>query len=97
MQSDLAAYDGRSIVLNIVSFLLPPLGLVLYISLMMAKLPQKATSVGRSATFGLVPYLLYVVVALVVMLATEYSFHSQSEPAVRVQAASPALVQPPRP
>ena len=51
--NDLATYDGRSVVLNIISFLLPPLGLILYLALMIAKLPQKAVSVGRSATFGL--------------------------------------------
>lgn len=57
---DLSAYDGRSIVLNIVSFLLPPLGLVLYLALMIARLPQKAVSAGRSATFGLGFYIIGV-------------------------------------
>lgn len=59
--NDLAAYDGRSIVLNIVSFLLPPLGLVLYLALMLAKLPQKAASAGRSATFGLILWSIYLI------------------------------------
>ena len=66
--NDLAAYDGRSVVLNIVSFLLPPLGLILYLALMIAKLPQKAVSVGRSATFGLIPYAICAFAFLVMTI-----------------------------
>src|SRR5688500_4638559 len=66
--SDLAAYDGRSIMLNIMSFIVPPLGLVLYLLLMIAKLPRKATSVGRSATAGVITYIMCAVLAAAVAL-----------------------------
>ena len=89
--NDLAAYDGRGIVLNTVSFLLPPLGLVLYLALMIAKLPQKAVSVGRSATFGLIPYAVYAFVCLVVMISTELNF-----PPALVPAPSTATLKPPQ-
>ena len=89
--NDLAAYDGRSVVLNIVSFLLPPLGLILYLALMIAKLPQKAVSVGCSATFGLIPYAIYAFVCLVVMISTELNF-----PPAPVPTTSTATLKPPQ-
>ena len=59
---DLSDYDGRSIMLNILSFVVPPLGLILYLLLLMvAKLPRRAASVGRSAIIGAVAYVLVAI------------------------------------
>jgi len=66
--TDLTAYDGRSIMLNIISFIAPPFGLVLYLALMIAKLPRKATSVGRSATAGVIPYIRLAVLGAAIAL-----------------------------
>ncbi|HVF11302.1 MAG TPA: hypothetical protein VNA16_10885 [Abditibacteriaceae bacterium] len=75
MEPDLSAYDGRSIMLNILSFILPPLGLVLYLLLMIARLPQKAASAGRSATIGVIAYgialLLAGLIGLVIVVRDE--------------------------
>ena len=97
--SDLTAYDGRSIVLNILSFALPPLGLVLYLALMIAKLPMKAVSVGRSATFGLCSYgavivLIYVIVGI--LSVVDY-YQNSGDSARATIAAPPSFVHPPKP
>ena len=67
--SDLSDYDGRSIMLNILSFIVPPFGLVLYLLLMIAKLPRKAASAGRSATIGVMAYAGALVLAGLIGLA----------------------------
>lgn len=51
VQPDLTAYDQPSRVLNVLSFVCPPLGLIVYLALV-GKLPRQAMSAGRSATKG---------------------------------------------
>jgi hypothetical protein len=69
IEPDLSLYDGRSIMLNILSFTVPPLGLVLYLLLMIAKLPCKAASAGRSATIGVIAYASALALAGLIGLA----------------------------
>jgi len=57
----LDAYDNPSKMLNIISFLCPPLGLIIYLALV-SKLPRQATSAGTSATKGVRFYITAVVV-----------------------------------
>ena len=93
--TDLAAYDGRSIMLNIISFIAPPLGLVLYLLLMIARLPRKATSVGRSATAGVITYIMCAVLAAIVTLIIIGFQRSQEQ--ANVQDTTVAVTRPPAP
>ena len=93
---DLSEYDGRSIMLNILSFVVPPLGLVLYLLLMIAKLPRKAASAGRSATIGVIAYAIALALAgligLAVVIRDEFYPPQTAEDVAAMEMARPPVV-----
>ena|SRR5687768_9118705 len=90
--------DRPSKVLNILSFFCPPVGLVVYLSLV-GKLPSQALSAGMSAARGLgallVVLLLYVLLLFGIWLADDVlNLLSTPEPAETTASTKPPM--PPR-
>lgn len=62
--------DKPSKALNILSFICPPIGLIIYLSLI-GKMPRQALGAGRSATKGAVTYLVLFPVWILGVFALE--------------------------
>ena len=67
---DLTEFDQPSTALNVLSAACPPLGLVIYLSLV-GKLPRQAVSAGRCASYSAVGVVsLYLLCCAFVLRAT---------------------------
>jgi hypothetical protein len=67
IQPDLTNYDQPSRALNILSFICPPLGLIIYLALV-GKLPRQAISAGHSATKGVGAYVCGAILVGIIAL-----------------------------
>ena len=96
IEPDFSEYDGRSIMLNILSFVVPPLGLVLYLLLMIAKLPRKAASAGRSATIGVIAYAIALslagLIGLAIVVRDEFYPPQTAEDVAAIEMTRPPVV-----
>jgi len=62
---EVVEYDEKNVLLNIVSFLLPPIGLLLYLYFKKDnKYPQKASSIGRWALAGLGVWVVLILFSM---------------------------------
>ena len=85
-------HDRPSKVLNTLSFVCPPLGLIVYLSLV-GKLPDQGSSAGASAVRGAAAFGLLILFALIAVIADDelHLFHGPDVPQAPVMSVSPPV------